>query len=543
MENNSSQNKTRPINDTQPISRKSNFAPRPIGAVFSDAFLAEQLIFSDENQHHYIVRQLGDDRSHCRVCPNPDCGAIQPPLDHPNLYCTDCGTQLDKQEPTLILIETRTPPYPSINEIIEKKLTHRYIRSPLFAFSENLDGEIRYCRVMPFVQKLEDKPDMWRALDWSAGLAYGLDYLHTNEITFNGNINADNFGMDRDHAVWANFKNCSIQSPTTKETQKKDTKALLAFVYQWLSGKTQFKPQAMFPDPLNNLFQNGLVSPGYANGSELGQAIELTIEQMTTTKAVDYQSGRATDVGRMRSLNQDSLLVIESNRVLQSINNPIGIYVVADGMGGHSAGEVASMTIVNTIARKTYGELLPATLNIKDTIEYEQWLRNAVQEANHEVFKIHQDTGSDLGSTLVAALIVEDKAIIANVGDSRAYLIKKNTITQITTDHSLVERLVATGQITREEARYHHQRNVIYRTMGDDSHVDIDINIFKLEMNDKLLLCSDGLSGMITDEKMLQIVSQSKSPQTACKGLIDAANEAGGDDNITVIIIEIIGSR
>jgi protein phosphatase len=244
----------------------------------------------------------------------------------------------------------------------------------------------------------------------------------------------------------------------------------------------------------------------------------------------------------IRTLNEDSLLLVESSRILQSISQPLGVYIIADGMGGHSAGEIASTTIVNAIAQKTYTELLPADMETGTETDNGQWLLEAVQAANEAVFSIRKSTGSDLGSTLVAALIEGNNAHIANVGDSRAYLINAKGIRQITTDHSLVERLVATGQITREEARYHHQRNVIYRTIGDKAIVDIDMNSLPLSHGDRLLLCSDGLSGMITDEDIQRIVEKAPSTQAACDALVDAANAAGGEDNITVIIVEIITS-
>ena len=137
------------------------------------------------------------------------------------------------------------------------------------------------------------------------------------------------------------------------------------------------------------------------------------------------------------------------------------------------------------------------------------------------------------------ALVVGDMATIANVGDSRAYLLTQNKITQITTDHSLVERLVATGQITRDEANHHPQRNVIYRVIGDKPHTEIDLFRQLLHIGEALLLCSDGLSGMVPDEQIWQIWRTSTSPQEACDRLVEVANQAGGVDNITVVVVQV----
>jgi protein phosphatase len=137
------------------------------------------------------------------------------------------------------------------------------------------------------------------------------------------------------------------------------------------------------------------------------------------------------------------------------------------------------------------------------------------------------------------AIVDGTTAHVVNVGDSRAYLVNAQGVRRITVDHSLVERLVATGQLTADEARNHPQRNVIYRTIGDRPQVEIDTFVQVLSPGDRLLLCSDGLSGMVRDEDMAQIVMQAGSPQAACRELVAAANANGGEDNITVIVVQV----
>jgi protein phosphatase len=138
------------------------------------------------------------------------------------------------------------------------------------------------------------------------------------------------------------------------------------------------------------------------------------------------------------------------------------------------------------------------------------------------------------------AIVTGEISFLSNVGDSRAYLINEREITKVTTDHSLVERLVATGKISPQEARTHPQRNMIYRTIGDKSRVETDVFTQRLQVGDYLLLCSDGLNGMITDRQIFDIVRTSISPQDACNRLIEAANEAGGEDNVTVVAAQAI---
>jgi protein phosphatase len=177
-----------------------------------------------------------------------------------------------------------------------------------------------------------------------------------------------------------------------------------------------------------------------------------------------------------------------------------------------------------------------------DPVDYAAWLRDLVDVANRSLFELRQQAGTDMGTTLVAAVVDGTQAHIAHVGDSRAYLISGGGIQRLTVDHSLVERLVTTGQITAEQARTHEQRNVIYRTMGDKANVEVETGTYQLQPGDRLLLCSDGLSGMVTDEQILAIVRGNPSLQAACDELIKAANAGGGTDNITAILVEVISA-
>jgi len=242
-----------------------------------------------------------------------------------------------------------------------------------------------------------------------------------------------------------------------------------------------------------------------------------------------------------RELNEDSLLTLEMSCIQQSVNHPLGVFVVADGMGGHSGGELASGTIVSEIADKAIQELFQAESSQNNNNNRAGWLQKVIETVNKDVYELRNSAGTDMGSTLVAMVMENSKAYIAHVGDSRAYLINSQGIKQLTTDHSLVERLIASQQITREEARTHPQRNVIYRTMGDKAKVDVDIQTFDLKVNDMVLLCSDGLCGMITDKVINTIVQEASCPQSACESLVKAANAAGGDDNISVVLVRLVG--
>jgi protein phosphatase len=170
-----------------------------------------------------------------------------------------------------------------------------------------------------------------------------------------------------------------------------------------------------------------------------------------------------------------------------------------------------------------------------------KWIEVAIQKANKAVFDLGKKMSSDMGSTIVMAVVEGNEVCLGHVGDSRAYRLNRKEIIPLTTDHSLVERLVETGQITREQARNHPQRNVVYRTMGDKDKVEVETSSFTMSQGDRLLLCSDGLNGMVEDRAIHKIVMESGlSPQAACERLIHAANAAGGDDNITVVLLEFV---
>lgn len=232
----------------------------------------------------------------------------------------------------------------------------------------------------------------------------------------------------------------------------------------------------------------------------------------------------ATSVGKIRAVNEDSFFVSEigdSNALLA---------VVADGMGGHNAGEIASAETVKTLKELIKNPSAPA----------KNLLLDAIACANNDIYKMSIKTPQlyGMGTTVTACVISDNKVTAAQVGDSRLYLIRNNEITQITKDHSLVEMLIESGQITKEDAQNHPQKNVITRAIGTDSSVETDIYEFQLMTDDVILLCSDGLVNMVEDEKILSIITNGEDFTTLADILVKEAENAGGHDNITVILIK-----
>jgi serine/threonine protein phosphatase PrpC len=249
--------------------------------------------------------------------------------------------------------------------------------------------------------------------------------------------------------------------------------------------------------------------------------------------------GQFSDVGQARTNNQDSVLTFLASSSSVDDQPEFGIFVVADGMGGHHDGEKASALTARVVAHHLSSEIFLPMLAHKDpdaerpTIS--EILREAVQKANDTVVTDVPEGGT----TVTAAAIMGDLAYIGHVGDSRAYIIDKNNIEQLTRDHSLVRRLIELEQLTEEEALEHPQRNVLYRAIGQNETIDVDAITRRLQPGSRLLICSDGLWNLVPTEEIKSVVFSSSSPQQACEQLVKLANDRGGPDNISVILVKI----
>jgi protein phosphatase len=255
---------------------------------------------------------------------------------------------------------------------------------------------------------------------------------------------------------------------------------------------------------------------------------------LTCDQSIQVGTGHST--GIVRSHNEDALFVLTGNAFGDDPLDGFGLFLVADGMGGHRAGEVASAVSVRTVARRLTEETIVDLLSQEseqDSKSFQDILRVALQDANQAV--VNQVPGG--GTTLTAALVLNGQMVIGHVGDSRAYVIDKDTIKPITRDHSLVERLRELGQLTDEEAAVHPQRNVLYRAIGQGANLEIDTLTHPVPKGGFLLICSDGLWGEVPENVIHRIISGSNHPQEACEALVRAANAAGGPDNITAVLV------
>ena len=233
----------------------------------------------------------------------------------------------------------------------------------------------------------------------------------------------------------------------------------------------------------------------------------------------------ATDVGKVREVNQDCVF---------SSTGPVGclpnLFIVADGMGGHKAGDIASRLTVDSVVDKL------SKINSKDYISV---ITDTIIKVNKEVIDKAAESQdyAGMGTTLVVATVFDNILKVANVGDSRLYVVGEDII-QITRDHSLVEEMVINGQLDRADARVDKRKNIITRAIGGESKVEAEMFSVELKPEDKILMCSDGLSNMVDDAEILEIINREPDIKKAARMLIDAANENGGKDNISVVIVE-----
>lgn len=240
----------------------------------------------------------------------------------------------------------------------------------------------------------------------------------------------------------------------------------------------------------------------------------------TVTAGVHAAWGAATDRGLRRSLNEDAFLAAEP------------VFVVADGMGGHEAGEVASACVVDVLRSRLVGR--PVTPEL---------VHAAIEEAHREVQRIEAEPGRGAGTTVSGVVLAEVTGepywIVANLGDSRTYRLAHGDLEQISVDHSEVQELIESGAVTRAEAAHHPRRHVVTRAIGAAGSIDVDYWLLPVGRADRILVCSDGLTGELSDEVVSAILLTEQDPQSAAERLVAEAVHAGGRDNVTVVVVDV----
>ena len=288
---------------------------------------------------------------------------------------------------------------------------------------------------------------------------------------------------------------------------------------------------------------NTFVEQGHTYAIEQVQAAENAFP--TGVHLLAASDSDAGDVRRSEP-NEDSTLALLLQRVHESQAAPAGVFIVADGLGGHDNGQEASRMAINIIAERMVRELLMAplvsekvgeTIKPADEASLVSLLQSTIEDANAAICQVNQRDKTDMGSTITGFMVVSDYAYILNVGDSRTYMVRGQQIYQLTNDHSLVGQLVASGLIEPDDVYTHPQRSQIYRSLGDKLNVAVDIFKQQLHPGDILLSCSDGLWEMVRNPQIESILNNTPDPQTACTQLLEAANTNGGEDNVSAVVV------
>jgi len=292
------------------------------------------------------------------------------------------------------------------------------------------------------------------------------------------------------------------------------------------------------------ILASSLAAPLATGAQDQTAPNEVPTEKLTPSE--DLKVGEQTlaafgqrDIGQLRQSNQDNFFTLVASLAHEDSELGFGLFVIADGMGGHAGGEIASSLAVRTVAHHVLANFLLPTLSEEPTEALQSLLVEALENANRIILAQARRAGSDMGTTCTAALLLGPALYLAHVGDTRVYLLKPNAFEQLTTDHSAVGRLLELGQIAPEEAHDHPLRSQLYRSVGQQPTVQVDFLYQRLGPATKLLLCSDGLWSMLPDEQIYATLTEDDKPTELCSTLIKQANEAGGEDNISVIVVRL----
>jgi protein phosphatase len=482
-------------------------------------------------------------------------------LNSTDLKCARC------QQPLRLYVIRESSALSSLEELDRKRV---------MKLSEQIQGVLKhnlifYLGNIQYIV-LDGFPDPWfslaqdqhlpvrdtkKAINWLTQLGNALKQLHQQGYAFyDENKLADwvepILVLKNQQAYFADITSGAKIQPGSVNPLQKDIFYLAKVLFTMVTGDRQnisrtsgrlLEVPAAFRDVVKQA-QSG----GFATIDAFLNAIQSAPREPEVVRSLRQLVGYGTDVGKSRDHNED--YVSKFSLGLEQIPGTpeVGLYIVADGMGGHQAGEKASESVIKDVVINRIQEQLQklqsvpklkrATIKLDDVLTPGEILREAIEQANQVLLRARvAATGRGRGTTITAALIVGETCSVANVGDSRTYLMRGDQLIQITQDHSLVASLVASNMLKPSEVRSHPQRNQIYRTLGDKKEIEVDIFQRTLKPGDQLLLCSDGLWEMVLDNVIAKILKGARTPQFACDRLIEAANAGGGEDNISVVVI------
>jgi len=487
----------------------------PPGTPLGEHYTVEGLVRLAEGRMFYLANDVRHDRStrKCWECGHPD-------SERSEEVCSSCGTKF-KNRRFLVSARWDSANFEGYQKFHQLGLDHPALMLPVdvFQMERVLYSAVPYKGEGLMVDEAAPLPNK-RVLDLGQRMVGAIAYLHRHGVELTG-LTLANLIVQPDNAVLLfDLEVCAVHEDDVPNGGK--TAAFAA------AGEILRRYCDIEADALAG-FLNDAADGAYEVAEPFGRELE---KRWSDWQGQVYPPllGGMSDVGLTRQLNED-------NWGWARLSDKLRLYVVADGMGGHDGGEVASELAVKTIcevARERHRSVGP------DVDALEGLLDTAFQSANNTV-KDHADLkGTDMGTTLVSFLLSDQKVgFLANVGDSRAYLVRNGSMHQISKDHSLVQKMVERGRITAEEARHHPHSNILLRTVGTERDIEIDIFRVELESGDKVMMCSDGLWGEVEDRDMETIMNTYSDPRIASRELVRAAHHGGGKDNVTLMIVAV----
>lgn len=497
-------------------SRPSSFPP---GSSVSDYYRVEGLVRLSEGRMYSLVNDHRPDRTSKRCW---ECGHEDNSQRHGN--CDSCGASLAVRR---FLLSTRWDkhgfdPYLAF---FQKQIAHPALLAPCDVFQWPDDHPNQLCSVVPYNGETflldEAAPLPLDRVTRFAQRACGmLGMLSYNGIKLAW-LNRSNFLLRPNGEIM--LFDPEVQAVSDAPLSVDDTRPIVKELGELLRRYTPIEErewQQFFLEAERGAF---------ATPAEFGRALQIEAHHVRE-KATTIHAGM-TDVGLQRALNED-------NWGWERLTEGVELFVVADGMGGHDCGEVASQLAVDVMIQVARERI---DIQPRPSIEaMENILDEAFQSGNNTIKSNAESRGNDMGTTCVCCMVIDDSvAIFANVGDSRGYLFRNGNLHQVTRDHSLVARMVEQNRLTAEEARNHPHSNILLRTVGTERNVDIDIFRVDLEPMDRVLLCSDGLWGEVEDQEIESILQRNVDTRAASRDLIRAAHLGGGKDNISVIVAHV----
>lgn len=504
----------------------------PSGTPLGHHYAVEGLVRLSEGRMFYLANDVRPDRP-TRKCWS--CGHEDTPRKAP--ACEQCAAPFKDRR---FLVSARWIPsrYDAYLDFFRKEIQHPGLAAPVDVFVE--DGVL--FSVLPYTGEglmVDEASPLTNArlLDLGQRILGTLAYLHAHGVRL-ATLTRANLLVSPDNTVRLYDLEVEETLPNGDAIPRDRQAEVLCAVGELLRRYCDIEADALID------FLLGAEDGGVVDLAKFGREIESRFDVFAPLSYAPLLGGMS-DVGLTRQLNEDNWGWVR-------LSDRAKLYVVADGMGGHDGGEVASALAVKTLCEVARTRELAAPQG-EDAVE--NLLDESFQTANNTVKDAADAKGTDMGTTLVCMLVLEQPengngvhaeppskgpiGFMANVGDSRGYLLRNGVLHQITKDHSLVQKMVERGRITADEARHHPHSNILLRTVGTERDIEIDIFRVELEAGDKVLMCSDGLWGEVEDRDMESILNTYTDPRIASRELVRAAHHGGGKDNVTLMIVTI----